>query len=123
MLNPSVNAAAAAEVVNLLQPDDLAKFGLNTNTNPSNTNTLNEKMEGMALVPDLSTPAANDFFLFVANDNDFQSSDVKMVNAAGVLVSRGDGRANAGITNDAMFYVWRLIIDASGKRFYRFGVE
>ena len=77
----------------------------------------------MALVPDLSTPAANDFFLFVANDNDFQSSDVQMLNAAGVVVSKGDGRLNAGITNDAMFYVWRLTIDAAGKKFFRFGIE
>jgi len=73
----------------------------------------------MALVPDLSTPQANDFFLFLANDNDFQSSDVKMINAAGELVSYGDGRSNAGITNDAMFYAYRITIDASGKRFYR----
>jgi hypothetical protein len=32
----------------------------------------------MALVPDLSTPQANDIFLFLANHNDFQSADVKM---------------------------------------------
>ena len=122
VLTPGVNAAATAEVVNLLQQDDLAKFGLNTNTNPSNDNTLNEKIEGMALVPDLSTEQANDFFLFVANDNDFQSSDVKMLDAAGNVISRGDGRLNAGITNDAMFYVWRLTIDAGARKFFRMDV-
>ena len=78
-------------------------------------------MEGMALVPDLSTPQANDFFLFVANDNDFQSSDVKMVDASGALVSYGDGRLNAGITNDALFYAWRIAIDA-GRKFFRMDV-
>lgn len=123
VLDSNVKAAAAAEIVNMLEPTDLAKFGLNTTTNPATANTLNEKIEGMALVPDISTPAANDFFLFVANDNDFQSSDVKMVNAAGVLESRGDGRLNAGITNDAMFYVYRLTIDTSGKKFFRFEVK
>jgi hypothetical protein len=80
-------------------------------------------MEGMALVPDLSTPQANDFFLFLANDNDFQASNVQMIDATGALVSYGDGRLNAGITNDAMFYAYRITIDAGGKRFFRFGVE
>jgi hypothetical protein len=80
-------------------------------------------MEGMALVPDLSTPQPNDFFLFLANDNDFQSSDVKMIDSAGNLVSYGDGRLNAGITNDAMFYAYRITIDAGGSKFFRFGIE
>ncbi len=64
ILAPGVNAAASAEIINMIEPLDLAKFGLNATTNPSNSITINEKMEGMALVPDLSTPRANDFFLF-----------------------------------------------------------
>ena len=123
VLAVGVNAAAAEEIINMLNPADLAKFGINTNTSPADGNTLNEKIEGMALVPDLSTAQANDFFLFVANDNDFQSSNVQMLNASGVVASRGDGRLNAGITNDAMYYAWRLTIDAGGKRFFRMGVE
>jgi 2',3'-cyclic-nucleotide 2'-phosphodiesterase (5'-nucleotidase family) len=124
VLAPGVKAAASAEIINMLEPTDLAKFGINTNTSAANSNTLNEKMEGMALVPDVSTTEPNDFFLFIANDNDFQSSDVQMVNAAGVLGSFGDGRNPAGgITNDAMFYAYRIIIDASGKKFYRFDVK
>ena len=123
VLAAGVNAAAAEEIINMLNPADLAKFGINTNTSPADGNTLNEKIEGMALVPDLSTSQANDFFLFVANDNDFQSSNVQMLNASGVVASRGDGRLNAGITNDAMYYAWRLTIDAGGKRFFRMGVE
>ncbi|MCW1912130.1 esterase-like activity of phytase family protein [Luteolibacter sp. GHJ8] len=122
VLAPGINAAATAEIINILNPADLAKFGFNTNTNPANSNTINEKMEGMALAPDLSTPQPNDFFLFVANDNDFQSSDVKMVDATGALVSYGDGRLNAGITNDAVFYAWRITID-TGKKFFRVNVE
>ena len=69
-------------------------------------------------MPDLSTPAANDFFLFVGNDNDFQSSDVKMLISAGNVVSRGDGRMTPGVTNDAMIYVWCLTIDAGDKKFF-----
>jgi 2',3'-cyclic-nucleotide 2'-phosphodiesterase (5'-nucleotidase family) len=126
VLAPGVNAAAAAEIINMLEPTDLAKFGLNKNAAAPDANTLNEKMEGMALVPDLSTPQANDFFLFLANDNDFQSSDVKMIDATGNLVSYGDGRSDAGnglITNDAMFYAYRVTIDANGKKFFRFEIE
>ncbi|MFD2256008.1 lamin tail domain-containing protein [Luteolibacter algae] len=126
VLDPSVKAAAALDVINMLDADDLAKFGLNTNTSAPDSNTLNEKMEGFGLVPDLSTPQQNDYFLFVANDNDFQSPDVKMVDVAGALVSYGDGRADAGngkITNDAMFYAYRLTIETGGKRFYRMSVS
>ena len=123
VLAQGVTAAASAEIINMIEPADLAKFGLNANTNPANSNTINEKMEGMALVPDLSTSQPNDFFLFLANDNDFQSSDVKMIDAAGNLNSYGDGRLNPGITNDAMFYAYRISIDANGKKFFRFEVK
>ena len=126
VLRPEIQAAATVEVINLLKPADLAKFGMNLNPNnliAADSNTLNEKLEGMALVPDLSTPAVNDFFLFVGNDNDFQSSNVKMLDAFGNVVSRGDGRLNAGVTHDAMFYVWRISIDNNGKRFFRFEVK
>jgi hypothetical protein len=123
VLATGVKAAATAEVINMLNPADLGRFGFNTNTNPANSNTLNEKIEGMALVPDLSTPQANDFFLFVANDNDFQSSNVQMLSNAGVVESKGDGRLNAGITNDAIFYAYRITIDAGGNKFFRFEVK
>jgi hypothetical protein len=125
VLAPGVNAAASAEVINMLNPTDLTKFGLNTNTAAPDSNTLNEKMEGMALVPDLSTTQGNDFFLFVANDNDFQSSNVRMLDASGTFFNT-DGRSDAGngpLVNDAMFYAYRITIDAGGKRFFRFAVE
>jgi hypothetical protein len=126
ILRPEIKAAATAEIINMLKPADLEKFGLNLNPNnllAADSNTLNEKLEGMALVPDLSTPEVDDFFLFIGNDNDFQCSNVKMLDAGGHLVSRGDGRLNAGVTNDAMFYVWRITIDDGGKRFFRFEVK
>ncbi len=75
-------------------------------------------IEVMALVPDFPALRTNDFFLFVASANDFQSSDVKMVDATGALVSYGDGRLNTGITNDAVFYAWRITID-TGRKFSR----
>lgn len=124
-LEPTVKAAASEEVVNMLAPADLAKFGFNTNNTSPDSNTINEKWEGMSLVPDLSTAAPNDFFLFVANDNDFQSSNVMMLDGDGSLASQGDGRSDAGngpITNDAMFFAYRITLDA-GSRFFRVSPE
>ena len=124
-LSPAIKAAASTEVVNMLAPADLAKFGFNTNNTTPDSNTINEKWEGMSLVPDLSTEAPNDFFLFVANDNDFQASNVMMVDGNGVLASQGDGRSNAGngpITNDAMFFAYRITLDV-GPRFFRVSPE
>ena len=126
VLDPAIKAAASKDVVNLLDPSDHAKFGINTLNSAPNAFTLNEKLEGMALVPDLSTPEADDYFLFVANDNDFQSSQVKMLNPSGVLTNYGDGRSNAGngrVANDATFYVYRLSIEEiSRRRFFRIAV-
>jgi hypothetical protein len=126
VLNPAIVPAASEAVVNMLAPADLAKFGFNTNNSAPDSNTINEKWEGMALVPDLSTPAPDDFFLFIANDNDFQSSNALMIDGSGNLTSQGDARSNAGngpITNDATFLAYRVTIDAGGKRFYRMTVE
>ncbi|QJE96105.1 lamin tail domain-containing protein [Luteolibacter luteus] len=125
VLDPAIKAAASAEVVNMLAPADLAKFGFNTNNTTPDSNTINEKWEGMSLVPDLSTEAPNDFFLFVANDNDFQASNVMMVDGNGALVSQGDARSNAGngpVTNDAMFFAYRITLDV-GSRFFRLNPE
>lgn len=126
VLLPSIKAAASRDVINLLNPSDHARFGINTNNSAPNSFTLQEKLEGMALVPDLSTPQADDYFLFVANDNDFQTSQVKMLNPSGILQNLGDGRQNVGngkVINDAVFYVYRLIIGAPEKRFFRMKVE
>ena len=85
-----------------------------------------EKLEAMALVPDLSTPRTDDYFLFVANDNDYQSSRVKMLSSTGSVQNLGDGRVNAGnglITNDSVFYAYRLLIDQLDHRFYRMKIS
>ncbi|MBC7980766.1 MAG: PEP-CTERM sorting domain-containing protein, partial [Armatimonadetes bacterium] len=113
-LNPAITPASAIEVVNLISATDLAKFGYNTNNSPNsakNSNTLSEKLEGMALVPDISTPDPTDYFLFVANDNDFQSASVKMLNAAGTIVTNPTGEARDNlITHDAQFLAYSVTI-------------
>lgn len=114
--------ATSTVVINLLSSTDLAKFGFNTNTASPDQFTVNEKLEGMSLVPDLSTPSPEDYFLFIGNDNDFQSSDVRMIDATGALVSYGDAR-DRGITNDATFTVWRITICPNNRKFYRIDVD
>jgi hypothetical protein len=118
----TITPARSTVVVNLLSSADLAKFGFNTNTASPNQFTVNEKAEGMALVPDTSTPSSEDYFLFVANDNDFQSSDVRMIDATGTLVSYGDAR-DRGITNDAVFTAWRITICPNNRKFFRIQVD
>ena len=121
-LRTTITPARSTVVVNLLSSTDLAKFGFNTNTAAPNAFTVNEKAEGMALVPDTSTASTEDYFLFVANDNDFQSSDVRMVDAAGDLVSYRDAR-DRGITNDAVFTAWRITICPNNRKFFRIQVN
>lgn len=126
VLRAGIVPAASEEVINMLAAADLAKFGFNTNNTTPSSTTINEKWEGMSLVPDLSTPEANDFFLFVANDNDFQSSNVLMLDGTGAVVSQGDRRSNAGngpIVNDAVYIAFRVTIDVGGDRFFRFDVK
>ncbi len=117
-----ITPATSTVVINMLSSTDLAKFGFNTNTASPNQFTVNEKLEGMSLVPDLSTPSPEDYFLFIGNDNDFQSSDVKMIDATGALVSYGDAR-DRGITNDTTFTVWRITICPNNRKFYRIQVN
>jgi len=109
VLNNLITPAARTEVINLLSTADLTKFGYNTNNSAKDTNTLSEKWEGMSLVPDLSTADPDDYFLFVANDNDFQAQNVFMLDAAGNLVSPADPR-DSGVANDAQFLAYSVRI-------------
>lgn len=111
VLDPAITPASALEVINLISPDDLARFGFNVNTAAPNAATIQEKWESMALVPDLSTADPNDYFLFVANDNDFQSSNVAMLQADGTMTAPGtiDARDRL-LTNDATFLAYRVSI-------------
>ena len=102
--------ASSTEVVNLIASTDLAKFGYNTNNTAKDINTFSEKWEGMSLVPDISTADPNDYFLFVANDNDFQSTNVKMLDASGNIVSPVDATTDSGVVNDAHFLAYSVTI-------------
>ena len=107
VVDPSVKPATLTQFINLNDDADLARFGLH-NGAPNDRNNLSEKWEamGIAKVEDPSLP--NDYFLFVANDNDFLTQDGYQVGAA----YKGDGGGNV----DTMFQVFQVTLPGmSGK--------
>jgi uncharacterized protein YhjY with autotransporter beta-barrel domain len=97
VLAASVVPATRAQLVNINDPVQLAKFNLR-NGLPDDANNLSEKWEGMALMPAFDPSAPNDVYLFVGNDNDFITTDG----------FQAGGAYNAGYENDNMVLVYRL---------------
>lgn len=106
-LASTIKPVQQVELVNMLNPVQLNRFGMNLNTAPSNATSLSEKWEAMGLAPVLDEKAPQDFFLFVGNDNDF-------ITANGFI----NGQSfNAGLTgtggtgdNDSVVLVYRLTL-------------
>lgn len=100
VLRPDIRPVQATEVVNLLNPVQLGRFGMNLNTNPATQTTLSEKFEALGLVPVLSERAPNDYFLLVGNDNDFLTRQGSI-----------NGQSyDAGINNDSILLAYRLTL-------------
>ncbi|HEX7855956.1 MAG TPA: esterase-like activity of phytase family protein [Sphingobium sp.] len=96
-----------AELVNLLDPAQLGRFGMNLDTRPSNATSLSEKWEAMAIVPTLDEKAPRDVFLFVGNDNDFEAAH-GLVNGQPFDASvKGEGGTG---NNDNVILVYRLTL-------------
>ena len=94
------------ELVNMLNPVQLARVGMNVTRLPlTNPTSIGEKWEAMALAPVLEEGAPQDFFLFVGNDNDFQGTAISF---NGVPATSGalDGTGN----NDSILLVYRLTL-------------
>jgi hypothetical protein len=77
----------------------LNRFGL-TNGLQDGFENLSEKWEGMVLLPALDPERPDDHFLFIANDNDFATTDGFHAGAA----------YNDGKDLDTMFLAWRVTI-------------
>jgi hypothetical protein len=75
VLEPSITPVKQAQLVNLINPVQLARLGLNLDNAATNAFTLPEKLEALALVPVLDPKAPDDVFLFIGSDNDFQTKD------------------------------------------------
>jgi hypothetical protein len=107
-LAPGITTLSWTEAVNLLNSTQLAKFGLNLKAGSSaDATTLSEKWEGMSLVSALDPTHPDDYFLFVANDNDFLSSNTFMGGLDGSLQPGID----TGVTNDTTFLAYRVTIN------------
>lgn len=96
----SVTPVSRADLVNLLDSAQLAKFGLNTNA-AADENSISEKWEGLGLIPNLSTPATDDFYLLVGNDNDFLAKDI---------IHNGVQVGSSPFTQDNMILAYEVVL-------------
>jgi hypothetical protein len=92
--------------IDLNDKAQLEKFGLH-NGAPNDRNNLSEKWEAMGLAPALDPANPRDFFLFVANDNDFITQNGFQVGAA--------YKDASGADVDTMFLVYRVTLPGFGK--------
>jgi hypothetical protein len=105
VLNPSIVPASGAEVLNLLNDAELSKFNFNINNGAADELTFSEKWEGLALVSAMDLANPNDYFLFVANDNDFATRNGFMKLADGTFEAY-----DVGLNNDTVFLAYRVTI-------------
>lgn len=131
MLAAGITPLSWTEAVNILNSTQLNKFNIELDTGAGQVSklTLGEKWEGMSLVSANNPSNPHDFFLFVANDNDFLTSDGRMVGPDGTLVpyngfnnsfvnypanripaAVGDALDPVNNENDTMFLVFRVSI-------------
>jgi hypothetical protein len=111
VLLPSVTPVSWIEAVNLLNLSELAKFNINVKNDAPDSLTLSEKWEAMALVPALDRANPNDYFLFVANDNDFLTSNGTMRQADGAEHAYDAVGTNPLLAeNDTIFLAYRVRI-------------
>ena len=97
-LRSDIRAAAWTPLVNLLDPSDLARFGLGIDADVTGRAQLSEKWEAMDLLPALDPARPDDWFLLVGNDNDFIAKHCVM-----------DGQnCDSPIDNDNRILVYRL---------------
>jgi hypothetical protein len=76
-----VKPANILPIIDINEAGQLSRFGLH-NGPPNDGTNLSEKWEAMTLAPALDKNRPDDFFLFVANDNDFITQDGFQVGAA-----------------------------------------
>lgn len=113
-------AATTTDFVNLLNVNQLARFGLNLNTvgasgvataaaagrtiTAASSNSLSEKWEALSVVPCLDAANPNDYFLLVGNDNDFITATGTMLGSAYNGVSATAGQEKVENLNRILVY-------------------
>ncbi|WP_292262440.1 esterase-like activity of phytase family protein, partial [Mesorhizobium sp.] len=107
VLDPSVTPAKLTSFIDINDKGELGRFGLH-NGAPNDRNNLSEKWEAMSLVSVLDPKLPDDYFLFVANDNDFLTQDGFQVGAP--------YKAEDGADVDTTFLVYQVTLpDLSGN--------
>jgi hypothetical protein len=101
VLDPSVTPAKVTPFIDINDKAQLGRFGLH-NGKPNDKDNLSEKWEAMSLVSVLDPTLPDDYFLFVANDNDFLTQDGFQVGAP--------YKAEDGADVDTMFLVYQVTL-------------
>lgn len=101
VLDPSVTPAKLTPFIDMNDKAELGRFGLH-NGAPNDKDNLAEKWEAMSLVSVLDPKLPDDYFLFVANDNDFMTQDGFQVGAP--------YKAEDGANVDTMFLVYQVTL-------------
>jgi hypothetical protein len=94
-LRPDIVPADRAELINMLNPAQLARFGLSVDK-------LSEKWEAMDLVSVREPRHPADYFLLVGNDNDFIARRCLMSGQP----------CNSDFDNDSRILVYRVRLPA-----------
>ncbi|RVD19497.1 esterase-like activity of phytase family protein [Mesorhizobium sp. M4B.F.Ca.ET.017.02.2.1] len=101
VLDASVAPAKVTPFIDINDRAQLGRFGLH-NGKPNDKDNLSEKWEAMSLVSVLDPKLPDDYFLFVANDNDFLTQDGFQVGAS--------YKAGDGADVDTMFLVYQVTL-------------
>lgn len=99
VLNPAIVPAEKVVLLDMLDKSQLHRFGL-TNGVEAGFDNLSEKWEGLSLLSVLDPTRPDDYFLFIANDNDFATTDG----------FHAGGGYNDGKDIDTMFLAYRVTI-------------
>jgi uncharacterized repeat protein (TIGR01451 family) len=109
VLDASITPLSWTEALNMIgklglsELAEVEKFGLNLNAAPGDINTISEKWEALALVSANDPAFPNDYFLFIGNDNDFQTATGQYTDAEGNLQSY-----DTGLENDTVVLAYRV---------------
>lgn len=106
VVDASITPATLTPFIDINDKADLARFGLHNGT-PNDRNDLSEKWEAMGLASVLDPNLPDDYFLFIANDNDFFTQDGFQVGTA--------YKADGGADVDTMFQVYQVTLPGLKK--------
>ena len=106
-LEPTIVPATLTPFIDLNEAAGIGRFGLH-NGAPNDRTNLSEKWEAMSLVSAHDDANPQDYFLFVANDNDFITQDGFQVGAT--------YKDDSGAEVDTMFLVYRVRLPMLARR-------